>query len=187
MRFSIFSTALVALTGSSSVATAFLTADEVATSIGTLTAKSQSLIEPAGTLSLANAAFLLLGEGPWAQVLDGLNDISETAKKEIVYMQTVEKSPAKFAGEEAQLIGDALKGLVKVVTELVDALVKQLEVVDKIPIIGQVVSPVLELVNTLLDNFLYQVVDLVEDVLAEALKLDFGNLDNTLAQAYNAF
>ncbi|KAM7221850.1 hypothetical protein V8F06_002843 [Rhypophila decipiens] len=102
-------------------------------------------------------------------------------------MQTVEKSPAKFAGEEAQLIGDALKGLVKVVTELVDALVKQLEVVDKIPIIGQVVSPVLELLNTLLDNLLYQVVDLVEDVLAEALKLDLGNLDNTLAQAYNAF
>ncbi|KAM7190238.1 hypothetical protein V8F33_009598 [Rhypophila sp. PSN 637] len=185
MRFSIFSTALVALTGS--VVTAFLTADEVATSIATLPAKTQSLIEPAGTLSLANAAFLLLGEGLWAQVLDGLNEISETAKKEIVYMQAVEKNPVKFAGEEAQLIGDALKGLVTVVTELVDSLIKQLDVVEKIPIIGQVVSPVLELLNTLLDNLLNQVVDLVEDVLAEALKLDIGNLDNTLAQAYNAF
>lgn len=63
MRFSILSTALVALSGT---VTAFLTADDIVDTITTLTTKSQSLIEPAGLLSLTNAAFLLIGSGPWA-------------------------------------------------------------------------------------------------------------------------
>lgn len=47
-------------------ATTVLTADDLVTSISTLTAKSQALLEPAETLSLVNAAGLLIGAGPWA-------------------------------------------------------------------------------------------------------------------------
>lgn len=97
---------------------------------------------------------ICLLSGKQQDLLDGLDDLIDTTESQITNIQTVEKNPTKFAGEEAELITGSLQGLIKVLTELLDSIsgqagVSQVPIVG--PIIGQLVTPVLESLSGVLD------------------------------------
>ncbi|KAM7186809.1 hypothetical protein V8F20_011242 [Naviculisporaceae sp. PSN 640] len=179
MRFSIFSTALMALSGT---VTATLRPDDLVTSIGTLTAKTQALLEPAGTLSLANAALLLVKAGPWQDILDGLSDITDTAKQQIVVIQSAEENPTKLAGAEAELVTDAVEGLLNVLSELLQTITGKTGLVQSLPLVGDLLTPVLELLDSLLTTLIDTILEQLDELLGEVLKTDVAEVSSLIAE-----
>lgn len=76
--------------------------------------------------------------------------MADTAKQQIAEIQSLGKSTTKLAGSEAQLVADAFKGLLSVLSQLLKTITHKAGLVTSLPIVGQILSPVLALLDNLL-------------------------------------
>lgn len=79
---------------------------QVVSNINTLTQKSQALQAPAQSLSIINGPLIVVGQGPFPQIITGFVDIVSTATTAISQMQGMPPVPA---GQQSNDIFDAFR------------------------------------------------------------------------------
>jgi hypothetical protein len=96
-------TAAVAL---SAPVAAVLTPAQIVSNIQMLTTKSQALQAPAQSITIINGPLIIIGQGPFPQIIAGFADIISTATTAITQMQGTPPVPA---GTDADAIFDAFR------------------------------------------------------------------------------
>jgi hypothetical protein len=96
-------TAAVAL---SAPVAAVLTPAQIVSNIQMLTSKSQALQAPAQSITIINGPLIVIGQGPFPQIIRGFADIVSTASTAITQMQGTPPVPA---GADADAIFDAFR------------------------------------------------------------------------------
>jgi hypothetical protein len=89
-----------------SVTAAQTTPAQVVSNIQTITQKSQALQRPAQSISIINGPLILIGQGPFPQIITGFVDIVSTATTAISQMQGMARVPA---GADADKIFEAFR------------------------------------------------------------------------------
>jgi hypothetical protein len=103
VSFRNFFTAAVAL---SVPVAAQLSPAQVVSNIRTLTQKSQALQAPAQSITIINGPLIVIGQGPFPQIITGFTDIVSTATTAIAQMQGMPPVPA---GADSDAIFDAFR------------------------------------------------------------------------------
>jgi hypothetical protein len=98
-------TAVVALSAPIA-AQAQTTPAQVVDNIRMLTTKSQALQAPAQSITIINGPLIIIGQGPFPQLIVGFQDIVTTATTAIAQMQGMPEVPA---GQQSDAIFDAFR------------------------------------------------------------------------------
>jgi hypothetical protein len=101
-------TAVVAL---SAPIAAQVTPAQVVSNIQMLTSKSQALQGPAQSISIINGPLIVIGLGPFPQIITGFTDIVTTATTAIAQMQGMAPVPA---GQQSDAIFDAFREVITI-------------------------------------------------------------------------
>jgi hypothetical protein len=99
-------TAIVALSAPIAAQT---TPAQVVDNIRSLTSKSQALQGPAQSISIINGPLIVIGLGPFPQIITGFNDIVITATTALAQMQGMPPVPA---GAPSDAIFDAFREVI---------------------------------------------------------------------------
>jgi hypothetical protein len=89
-----------------SVTAAQLTPAQIVSNIQLITQKSQALQAPAQSISLVNGPLILIGQGPFPQIIVGFTDIVSTATTAIAQMQGMANVAA---GADSDKVFDAFR------------------------------------------------------------------------------
>jgi hypothetical protein len=89
-----------------SITAAQSTPAQVVSNIQMITQKSQALQAPAQTITLVNGPLIIIGQGPFPQIITGFTDIVSTAATAIQQMQNM---PPVSAGADADKIFEAFR------------------------------------------------------------------------------
>jgi hypothetical protein len=103
VSFRTLATAALALAAPISAA---ITPAQVVDNIKTLTAKSQALQRPAQSISIINGPLIIIGQGPFPQLIVGFQDIVVTGTTYISQMSDMANVPA---GQQSDDIYDAFR------------------------------------------------------------------------------
>ncbi|KAI8625350.1 hypothetical protein F5Y19DRAFT_450410 [Xylariaceae sp. FL1651] len=177
-------------------ATAFAAAtpQQVADSINSLTQKSQALQNPAQSITLINAPLIVIGQGPFPQLITGFTDIVSTATVLVSQLQgfgpvqkravhardfSVEERGLEARGPDADLIFNAFRGFVRVHQELLNILIGKAGILEKVPVVGQPVATVLRQVEGVVDTIAITLINTVESR-SKDLEAEANSLGNTL-------
>lgn len=79
---------------------------QVVSNINMITQKSQALQAPAQSITIVNGPLIIVGQGPFPQIINGFVDIVSTATTAISQMQGMPPVPA---GAESDAIFDAFR------------------------------------------------------------------------------
>jgi hypothetical protein len=130
------------------VAVAQSTPAEVVANIDILTQKSQALQAPAQSLTIVNGPLVVIGQGPFPQIINGFVDIVSTATNDLQQMQGM---TAVAAGAEADAIFAAYRDFVRVHQALLNILTGKAGLFSTVPFIGQPLAAVLRQDEGVLD------------------------------------
>ena len=83
-----------------------LTPAQIVNNIQMLTAKSQALQAPAQSITILNGPLIVIGQGPFPQIIAGFTDIVTTATTSIAQMQG---SSEIASGSDADSVFDAFR------------------------------------------------------------------------------
>jgi hypothetical protein len=83
-----------------------LTPAQVVSNINMITQKSQALQAPAQSITIINGPLIIIGQGPFPQIIAGFTDIVSTATTAIAQMQGMAPVPA---GQPSDDIFDAFR------------------------------------------------------------------------------
>jgi hypothetical protein len=83
-----------------------LTPAQVVQNIQMITQKSQALQAPATSITIINGPLIIIGQGPFPQIITGFVDIVSTATTAIAQMQGMARVPA---GADADKIFEAFR------------------------------------------------------------------------------
>jgi hypothetical protein len=81
-------------------------ATQIVAAIKDLTKRSQELQAPAQSITLINGPLVIIGQGPFPQIIKGLEEIMSTATAELARMKS---TPAVAEGSDANTISDAYR------------------------------------------------------------------------------
>jgi hypothetical protein len=101
-----FRTLFTAAVAFSAPIMAQITPAQVVSNIQMITQKSQALQAPAQSITLVNTPLILIGQGPFPQIITGFTDIVSTATTAIAQMQGM---PTVAAGADADAIFNAFR------------------------------------------------------------------------------
>ncbi|KAI0407190.1 hypothetical protein F4802DRAFT_595416 [Xylaria palmicola] len=178
-------------TGVAMAATAMAAAtpQQIADGIKSITQKSQALQAPAQSITILNAPLIIIGQGPFPQLITGFTDIVSTAAALAAQLPGTE--PVQRRGEkehardlsprgpDADLIFNAFREFVRVHQALLNILIGKAGLLAKIPIIGQPVATVLRQVENVVDTIAISLINLVQ-ARANDLTSEANSLGNTL-------
>ena len=82
------------------------TPEQVVSNIEMITQKSQALQAPAQSITIINGPLIVVGQGPFPQIIAGFTDIVSTATTALAQMQGM---PPVEAGEPSDAIFDAFR------------------------------------------------------------------------------
>jgi hypothetical protein len=122
------------------VAVAQSTPAEVVANINVLTQKSQALQAPAQSLSIINGPLIVIGQGPFPQIITGFTDLITTASNDLQQMQGM---TAVAAGAEADAISAAYRDFVRVHQTLMNILIGKAGLFSTVPFVGQPMAAIL--------------------------------------------
>ncbi|EMD59780.1 hypothetical protein COCSADRAFT_30546 [Bipolaris sorokiniana ND90Pr] len=162
---------------------AALTPAQIVDNIKMLTTKSQALQGPAQSITIINGPLIVIGQGPFPQIIAGFTDIVTTTTTAISQMQGTQ--PVK-AGADADAIFDAFREFVRVHQVLLNILIGKAGLFTTIPFIGQPVAAVLRQVEGVVDTIAFGIIDLVESRAAD-LQREANNLGATLDICINSY
>ncbi|KAJ4379380.1 hypothetical protein N0V86_005425 [Didymella sp. IMI 355093] len=147
---------------------------QVVSNINMITQKSQALQAPAQSITIINGPLIVIGQGPFPQIITGFVDIVSTATTAIAQMQGMSPVPA---GEQSDAIFDAFR------QALLNILIGKAGLFTTVPIIGQPIAAVLRQVENVVDTIAFGLIDAVEsrasDLQAQAQSLG-GTLDTAI-------
>ncbi|KAK3328056.1 UVI-1 [Cercophora scortea] len=164
-------------------ALAALTPAQTVSNIQALTAKSQALQAPAQSITIVNGPLILIGLGPFPQIIAGFSDIVSTTTTAITQMQGSSPVPA---GADADAIADAFREFVRVHQVLLNILIGKAGLFSTVPFIGQPVASALRQVESVVDTVAFQLIDQVQSK-ASDLTQQAKSLDGSLNLAINSY
>ncbi|TDZ25474.1 hypothetical protein Cob_v001495 [Colletotrichum orbiculare MAFF 240422] len=186
MQFSIVKFALAALAVSSEAVLGAalkpraLTPAQIVDNIRMVTTKSQALQAPAQSITIINGPLIVIGQGPFPQIVVGFTDIVSTVTTSLAQMQGTPPVPA---GADADAIFDAFREFVRVHQALLNILIGKAGLFNTVPFVGQPVTAVLRQVEAVVDSIAFSLIDLVEsratDLTSQANSLG-GSLQNAI-------
>ncbi|KAJ4331154.1 hypothetical protein N0V87_009382 [Didymella glomerata] len=154
-----------------------LTPAQVVSNINMITQKSQALQAPAQSITIINGPLIIIGQGPFPQIITGFVDIVSTATTAIAQMQGMAPVPA---GQPSDDIFNAFREFVRVHQALLNILIGKAGLFQTVPFIGQPVAAVLRQIENVVDTIAFGLIDTVEsrasDLQAQANSLS-GSLD----------
>ncbi|KAF3042102.1 hypothetical protein E8E12_002691 [Didymella heteroderae] len=154
-----------------------ITPAQVVSNINMITQKSQALQAPAQSITIINGPLIIIGQGPFPQIITGFVDIVSTASTAIAQMQGMEPVPA---GQPSDQIFDAFREFVRVHQALLNILIGKAGLFNTVPFIGQPVAAVLRQIENVVDTIAFSLIDAVQsrasDLQAQAQSLS-GSLD----------
>jgi len=155
---------------------------QVVDNIRSLTQKSQALQAPAQSITLINGPLIVIGQGPFPQIIVGFTDIVTTATTALTQMQGM---PAVPAGAPSDAIFDAFREFVRVHQVLLNILIGKSGLFSTVPFVGQPVASVLRQVENVVDTIAFSLIDNVQsrasDLQGQAMSLS-GTLDICIAK-----
>ncbi|KAK4169847.1 hypothetical protein QBC43DRAFT_38663 [Cladorrhinum sp. PSN259] len=158
-------------------AIAALTSGQIVDAIKSLTMKSRALQQPANSISIINGPLIIIGQGPFPQLISGFTDIVTTTTTAIAQLQGTPKITATTATME---IADAFRDFVRVHQQLLNILIGKSGLFTIVPFIGQPIAAVLRSVEAVVDQIAFGLVDVVEGAAVGALASDRAALKLTL-------
>ncbi|KAK1981209.1 hypothetical protein LZ30DRAFT_720924 [Colletotrichum cereale] len=186
MQFSIFKFAVVALAASSETVLGavlqarVLTPAQIVDNIKMITQKSQALQGPAQSVSLISGPLILIGQGPFPQIIVGFTDIVSTATTAIAQMQG---TPPITSAADGDAIFNAFREFVRVHQVLLNILIGKAGLFNTVPFIGQPVAAVLRQIEGVVDTIALSLIDMVQsqstNLMSQAKSLD-GTLENAI-------
>jgi len=158
-----------------------LTPQNLINNINILTAKATALLVPAQSINIVNAFGVLVGQGPLAQVITGLNDIANTITSNF---HSLAGTPIfRFTPDEENVF-TAFAAYVTSQEQLLSTLVAQNGIIQNI-LFGPNLANAIRSVEVLADTLAYGIIDLIPDVYDEAVTEKDG-LDNAFDAAIAA-
>lgn len=180
VSFRNFFTAAVAL---SVPIAAQITPAQVVSNIRMVTQKSQALQAPAQSITIINGPLIVIGQGPFPQIIAGFTDIVSTATTAISQMQGMPPVPA---GADSDAIFDAFREFVRVHQALLNILIGKAGLFNTVPFIGQPLAAVLRQIENVVDTIAFMLIDAVESR-ASDLQNQANSLDGTLTICINSY
>ncbi|KAF2998488.1 hypothetical protein E8E13_003103 [Curvularia kusanoi] len=164
-------------------ALAQLTPAQVVSNINMITQKSQALQAPAQSITIVNGPLIVIGQGPFPQIIAGFTDIVSTATTAISQMQGMDPVPA---GQPSDAIFDAFREFVRVHQALLNILIGKAGLFNTVPIVGQPVAAVLRQIENVVDTIAFGLIDQVESRAAD-LQAQAQTLDGTLQVCIDSY
>ncbi|XP_014555455.1 hypothetical protein COCVIDRAFT_102275 [Bipolaris victoriae FI3] len=162
---------------------AAITPAQTVSNIKMLTSKSQALQAPAQSITIINGPLIVIGQGPFPQIIAGFTDIISTVTTSIAQMQGSE--PVK-AGPDSDAIFDAFREFVRVHQVLLNILIGKAGLFTTVPFIGQPVAAVLRQLESVVDTIAFMLIDTVQSRSADLIK-EANNLGATLDVCINSY
>nr|BAA96293.1 UVI-1 [Bipolaris oryzae]BAA96294.1 UVI-1 [Bipolaris oryzae] len=162
---------------------AAITPAQMVDNIKMVTAKSQALQAPAQSITIVNGPLIVIGQGPFPQIIAGFTDIVTTVTVAIAQMDG--SQPVK-AGAQADAIFDAFREFVRVHQALLNILIGKAGLFTTVPFIGQPVAAVLRQIESVVDTIAFAIIDLVQSRAAD-LQREANNLGGTLDICINSY
>ncbi|KAF3904754.1 hypothetical protein ABW20_dc0102107 [Dactylellina cionopaga] len=154
-----------------------LTAQQMVGNIRTLTTKSQALQAPAQSINIVNGPLIIIGLGPFPQLIAGFSDIIATTTTAIAQMQGSGKVGS--AGD-ATAIADAFREFVRVHQVLLNILIGKAGLFNTVPLIGQPVAAVLRQLESIVDTIAFAAIDFIDTPTTVTSKNDVTSSANNL-------
>ncbi|KAH9866332.1 hypothetical protein J1614_008899 [Plenodomus biglobosus] len=156
---------------------------QVVSNIQMITQKSQALQGPSQSISIINGPLILIGQGPFPQIIIGFTDIVTTATTAIAQMQGMPPVPA---GAQSDAIFDAFREFVRVHQVLLNILIGKAGLFNTVPFIGQPVAAVLRQVESVVDTIAFALIDSVQSR-ATDLQGQASSLSGSLTTAIDSY
>ncbi|KAI1129343.1 hypothetical protein F5Y10DRAFT_238398 [Nemania abortiva] len=179
-----------------STAMAAATPQQIADGIKSITQKSQALQGPAQSITILNAPLIVIGQGPFPQIIAGFTDIVSTATvlaSQLPGTAPIQKRAEKehardisARGADADLVFDAFREFVRVHQVLLNILIGKAGILEQIPVIGQPVATVLRQVEGVVDTIAITLINLTE-ARANDISSQADSLGNTLDLAISKY
>ncbi|TRX94369.1 hypothetical protein FHL15_004836 [Xylaria flabelliformis] len=173
-----------------STAMAAATPQQIADGIGSITQKSQALQAPAQSITTANAALFLLGQGPIPEIITDFGDIVSTATALAALLPGTppitkrdEREHARdisARGPDADLVFNAFRA------ELLNILIGKVGLLTIVPFVGPPVATALRGVESIVDTIAIDLINLLQDHVEEATS-EASSLDDTLDLAIQSY
>jgi hypothetical protein len=183
MRFSVLQSAAAGLALCAG-ALADYTAPELVSSIQALTGKCNALQAPANSVTVVNGPLILSKQGPYPQIISGLQDIVQVATSSYGGIGNV---APYLPGAESDSIYDAFHEFVEAHQSLLAILIAKAGLFQNMPAISSPVVEVLRSLENVLENTI--VANLITRVQSRAA--DFqglaSGLDVTMGNAIQAY
>lgn len=149
---------------------------QVVDNIKMLTQKSQALQGPAQSITIISGPLILIGQGPFPQIIVGFTDIVTTTTTALTQMQGMAAVPA---GPQSDAIFDAFREFVRVHQVLLNILIGKAGLFNTVPFIGAPVAAVLRQIEKVVDAAAFALVDAVQSR-ADDFKNQAAALDGTI-------
>ncbi|PVH68622.1 hypothetical protein DL98DRAFT_522641 [Cadophora sp. DSE1049] len=156
---------------------------QVVNNIEMLTQKSQALQGPAQSINIINGPLIIIGQGPFPQIILGFTDIVSTTTAALSQMNGMTPVPA---GAQSDAIFDAFREFVRVHQVLLNILIGKAGLFSTVPLIGEPVAAVLRQIENIVDTVAFALIDSVQSR-ATDLQNQAGSLDGTLTTAINSY
>ncbi|EHK97582.1 UVI-1h [Glarea lozoyensis ATCC 20868] len=156
---------------------------QVVQNIQLITQKSQALQTPAQTINILNGPLILIGQGPYPQIIVGFTDIVTTATTALAQMKGMAPVPA---GAESDAIFNAFREFVRVHQVLLNILIGKAGLFQTVPFIGQPIAAVLRQIEGVVDTVAFALIDSVQSR-ATDLQSQASSLSGTITTAINAY
>ncbi|KAM0694325.1 hypothetical protein Q7P36_004680 [Cladosporium allicinum] len=158
-------------------------ATQIVGAIKDLTKRSQELQAPAQSITLINGPLVIIGQGPFPQIIKGLEEIISTATAELARMKS---TPTVAEGSDANAIFDAYREFVRVNQVFLNIMIGKAGLFNTVPMIGAPVAGQLRKVERVFDALAFALVDKVESR-ADDLKSQANSFEGTLTTAINSY
>ncbi|KAK2766778.1 hypothetical protein FQN54_006092 [Arachnomyces sp. PD_36] len=148
----IFTGAIMAVMSVTALAAA--TPQQIADGLKSITQKSQELQGPAQSITVVNAPLIVIGKGPFPEIIAGFTDIVSTATTLASQMgSSAERRRAvtDTADADSDLIFNAFHEFTRVMQALLNILIGKAGILQEIPIVGGPVAAVLRSVESIID------------------------------------
>ncbi|KAK2007903.1 UVI-1 [Colletotrichum eremochloae] len=160
-----------------------ITPAQMVDNIRMVTTKSQALQGPAQSITILNGPLIIIGQGPFPQIIAGFTDIVTTVTVALTQMDGSAPVPA---GAQSDAIFDAFREFVRVHQALLSILIGKAGLFNTVPVIGQPVAAVLRQVESVVDTIAFRIIDLVDSRAAD-LQREATALGGTLDTCINSY
>ncbi|KFY04321.1 hypothetical protein V491_09388 [Pseudogymnoascus sp. VKM F-3775] len=181
----LFTAALAA----TSVVIAAATPQQIADGIKSITQKSQALQAPAQSITIVNAPLIVIGQGPFPQIIAGFTDIISTATTlsgQIGAAKRMARRQHVARGPDDDLVFNSFREFVRVNQQLLNILIGKSGVLTSVPLVGQPVATVLRSLEGIVDTIAISLISTFE-ARAKDLTSEANSLGSTLDLAIQKY